>query len=68
MVVLYEVAQAFTFTYTFPIIFGDAAIPILECLFKQLAPANTDVIFRQIDEIDPLLNKAFGLGNSSGFG
>lgn len=67
MVVFYEVAQAFTFTYTFPIVFGNAAIPILECLFRQLAPGNVDVIFRQVDEIDPLLNKATNLGFSDGF-
>jgi len=67
IVVLYEVALTDTFTYTFPIPFGDAAIPILECLFDKLAPANVQVIFRQVDQIDPFLEDAFDLGFDEGF-
>lgn len=67
MLVVYEVAQAFTFTYNFPVIFGDSAIPILECLFRKLAPANVNVIFKQVDEIDPLLDRSFNNGFSDGF-
>jgi len=67
MVVVYEVAEANTFTYTFPIIFGDAAIPILECLFRKLAPANVDVLFRQVDQVDPFQPTAFSSGFDDGF-
>lgn len=67
MVVFYETPQANRFTLTFPYTFGDSSVPILECLFKRLAPANVNVIFRQIDELTPLLNRAFSPGFSDGF-
>lgn len=33
------------FTYTFPIVFGDTAQSVIECLFNQLKPANVEVRF-----------------------
>lgn len=36
------------FPLTFPITFGDARIALLECLYRQLVPANCEVIFRQL--------------------
>jgi len=33
------------FPYTFPILFGDATLSIIECLFEKLKPANTELIF-----------------------
>lgn len=36
------------FPLTFPILFGDARIALLECLYQALAPSNCRVIFRQL--------------------
>ena len=68
IVVFYEVAQTNTFSYTFPLLFGDEAIPTLECLFNRLVPATTMVIFRQVDQIDPLLNRAYDQSYSDAYG
>lgn len=68
MLVFYEIAQAYTFPYTFPLIFGGLEIPILECLFRKLVPANVDVQFWQIEEVDVLNDRGFDSGFSSGFG
>lgn len=37
-----------SFTYTFPITFGDENLAILECLFAEFKPANVQVIFNSI--------------------
>lgn len=66
MLVFYEIAQAYTFPYTFPLIFGGLEIPILECLFRKLVPANVDVQFWQVEEVD-VFSRAFDSGFSGGF-
>ena len=68
MVVFYEVAQAYTFPYTYPLIFGGLEIPVLECLFRKLVPANVDVQFWQVDEVDVFGGSGFDSGFDSGFG
>lgn len=49
-VVFEDISAAATqrFPLTFPIPFGDDNIEVLECLFRKLAPANVDVIFKRI--------------------
>lgn len=37
-----------TFPYTFPLTFSGGTIPILECLFNKLKPANCQVIFKEV--------------------
>ena len=37
---------AVAFPYDFPVIFGDSTQVILKCLFRKLAPANCQVVFR----------------------
>ena len=48
MIIEFTVDESLRFPLTFPIPFGDDDITKLECLFRKLAPANVDVIFRQI--------------------
>jgi uncharacterized protein YmfQ (DUF2313 family) len=36
------------FTYTFPILFGDDTIVLLECLFSKLKPSNCQVLFQEV--------------------
>jgi len=48
MIVEFTVDDPLRFTFTFPIPFGEANIETLKCLFRKLAPANVDVIFREI--------------------
>lgn len=48
MIVEFMVDDALKFPLTFPIPFGDETIEVLKCLFRKLAPANVDVIFRQV--------------------
>jgi uncharacterized protein YmfQ (DUF2313 family) len=48
IVVTFATAASGTFPLTFPIVFGDSVIIILECLFRRLRPANCDVIFLQV--------------------
>lgn len=67
MLVFYEIDQAYTFPYTFPIMFGGREIPIIECLFRKLVPANVDLLFFQVDSIDPIIDRAFNNGFSAGF-
>lgn len=67
MIVFYDLAETATFTYTYPIPFGNAVIPILECLFRKLVPANVDLLFLRSDLPDPVYNRAFSLGFSAGF-
>ncbi len=37
-----------SFPYTFPIVFGTSTLATLECLFKQLKPANVDLVFESV--------------------
>lgn len=67
MVVFYETPVASTFTLTFPFVFGGAAIPVIECLFRKLVPANVDLKFIQVDSVDPVTDRAFNSGFSGGF-
>lgn len=67
MIVFYDLAATATFTYNYPIPFGNDVIPILECLFRKLVPANVDVFFIRSDIADPPYTRAFNLGFSSGF-
>ena len=48
MIIEFVVEESLRFPLIFPIPFGDDDITKLECLFRKLAPANVDVIFRQI--------------------
>ena len=48
MIIEFVVEETLRFPLIFPIPFGDNDITKLECLFRKLAPANVDVIFRQI--------------------
>lgn len=68
MLVFYETPVASTFTLTFPFVFGGAAVPIIECLFRKLVPANVDVQFINVDSVDPISASGFSSGFSSGFG
>lgn len=45
LVVTPTVAIGETFTYEFPITFGDSVLALLECLFNQYKPANVEVVF-----------------------
>lgn len=46
IVVNFPLPQGGFFIYNFPVIFGDKTQFILKCLFRKLAPANCQVIFR----------------------
>jgi len=48
IVVDFIVEAASRFPLTFPFVFGDGEIAILECLFSKLKPGNCNVLFRQI--------------------
>ena len=48
IVVDFIVEAASRFPLTFPFVFGDGEIAILECLFTKLKPANCKVLFRQV--------------------
>lgn len=48
IVVSFTVTEANRFPFTFPIVFGDEQIGILECLFRRLKPANCDILFEQV--------------------
>jgi len=68
MVVEYFVEAQNRFTYTFPIVFGDQDIPIIECLFRKLIPANVDLYFLQSDAAPtPPNTGSFSFGFSEGF-
>jgi uncharacterized protein YmfQ (DUF2313 family) len=36
------------FPLTFPILFGDNTLAVLECLFRKLKPANCQIVFTQV--------------------
>lgn len=57
IVVDFVVTEEFTFPFTFPILFGDESIAILECLFNKLKPANVQVIFRQTTGFNALITE-----------
>lgn len=46
--IVVNASPAETFTYTFPIPFGDARLVFLECMFNRLKPANAQVLFELI--------------------
>ena len=48
VVVTFTTSPAGVFPLTFPFVFGDAAVPLLECLFRRLIPANCDLNFIQV--------------------
>lgn len=48
IVITFTVSGPSVFPFTFPIVFGNREIAILECLFRKLKPANCEVIFQQI--------------------
>ncbi len=48
MIVEFTVTEALRFPLVFPITFGEDIIEILKCLFRNLAPANVDVVFIQV--------------------
>lgn len=48
IIVDFVVDEASRFPLTFPFIFGNEVIGVLECLFRRLKPANCDIIFRQV--------------------
>lgn len=47
IVVNFNVIVSNTFPQIFPITFGDSIIPILQCLFSKLKPANVSLVFLQ---------------------
>lgn len=47
IIVTFTLIEGERFTYTFPLLFGNSELAILECLFNKLKPVNTAVIFRQ---------------------
>lgn len=46
--VTFTVNAVSRFPIAFPFTFGDEFIPIIECLFRRLKPANCDVFFQQV--------------------
>lgn len=48
LIITFVVTAINRFPFTFPFIFGDTGIGILECLFTHLKPANCDIIFEQV--------------------
>ena len=48
LVVDFPVTEASKFPLTFPFVFGDETIGVVECLFNKLKPANCNIIFRQV--------------------
>lgn len=48
IVVDFPVTASNQFPLTFPFVFGDETIGVLECLFNRLKPANCNIIFRQV--------------------
>lgn len=68
MVVTYFVQQTSRFPYTFDFVFGDGTIPIIECLFRKLVPANVDLFFLQDLEETDITTRSWSDGFSDGFG
>lgn len=48
IIVTFTVQEANRFPFTYPIVFGDDTIAIIECLFTKLKPANCAIIFQQV--------------------
>jgi len=48
MVVQFTVVGGTVFPMTFPLIFGDEAIEIMQCLFNKLKPANVQIIYQEV--------------------
>lgn len=48
MIVEFVTATDQQFPFEFPLTFGDERVELLQCLFKKLAPANVQVLFRQV--------------------
>lgn len=46
--VTFTVSASSRFPLTFPFVFGDASMGVVECLFRRLKPANCDIIFQQV--------------------
>lgn len=67
MIVFYAVEEIKTFTYTYPIPFGFEILPILQCLFRKLSPANVDILWWQDFQVDPSPIRQFNNGFSDGF-
>lgn len=47
IIITFMLLEGDRFPYTFPILFGNNLLFILECLFSKLKPANCDLIFEQ---------------------
>lgn len=48
IIVTFTLIDGERFPYTFPVLFGNSTLAIIECLFNKLKPANCDVIFEQV--------------------
>lgn len=48
MIVEFTLDTDFVFPYEFTFTFGDERVELLKCLFRKLAPANVQVIYRTI--------------------
>lgn len=47
IVIEFSGAAISRFPYTFPLLFGNSEVAILECIFSKLKPANCNIIFQQ---------------------
>ena len=45
LVIRYTVQEASRFPLTFPFIFGDSTIALLECIFRKVTPSNVNLLF-----------------------
>lgn len=50
IIVEFDEPNVDVFPYTFPITFGNTTLTIITCLFENLKPANTKVLFRSVDD------------------
>ena len=48
LVIRYTVQAASRFPLTFPFVFGDSAIALLECIFRKVTPSNVNLLFDAI--------------------
>lgn len=68
LIVDYEIAGNYSFTYTFPILFDTQTVSTLKCVLGKLKPANVQLIFRRSDFFekymiakDPLIWSRYGI-------
>lgn len=48
IVVDFDLTLPASFTYTFPIVFGEVTLAQIQCLFEKLKPANTSILFTNL--------------------